>query len=237
MSPVKWRPSCHALNVLTSITNWMYGWAITSYMELLMQLLIHALIWVNPLLVKGVPDSRFYQNISIIGRWDYIRAWHYNDVIMSSMASQITRLTIVYSAVYSGADQRKHQSSASLAFVRGIHRGPVNSPHKGPVTRKMFPFDDVIIDVLMISRHRTHIEIKILPKWRHFSFSACILQPYMAMCMSGNMHGWFLMSRRIWMQLFTNKYIAPAQLQSYMILVFQNSMFSRKLTPQTWIIS
>ena len=46
---------------------------------------------------------------------------------------------------YSGADQRKHQSSASLAFVQGIHRGPVNSPHKGPVTRKMLPFDDVII--------------------------------------------------------------------------------------------
>ena len=44
-----------------------------------------------------------------------------------------------------GGDQRKHQSSASLAFVRGIHRWPVNSPHKGPVTRKMFPFDDVIM--------------------------------------------------------------------------------------------
>ena len=43
------------------------------------------------------------------------------------------------------ADQRKHQSSASLAFVRGIHRWPVNSPHKWPVTRKMFPFDDVIV--------------------------------------------------------------------------------------------
>ena len=70
---------------------------------------------------------------------------HYNDVIMSVMASQIPSLTIVYSAVYSGVDQRKHQRSASLAFVRGIHRSPVNSPHKGPVTRKMFPFDDVII--------------------------------------------------------------------------------------------
>ena len=50
-----------------------------------------------------------------------------------------------YSTVYSGADQRKHQSSASLAFVWGIDRWPVNSPHKGPVTRKMFPFDDVIM--------------------------------------------------------------------------------------------
>ena len=70
---------------------------------------------------------------------------HYGDVIMGAMASQITSLTIVYSTVYSGADQTKHQSSASLAFVRGIHRGPVNSPRKWPVTRKMFPFDDVIM--------------------------------------------------------------------------------------------
>ena len=63
---------------------------------------------------------------------------------MGAMSSEITSLTIVYSTVYSGTDQRKHQSSASLAFVRGIHRSPVNSPHKWPVTRKMFPFDDVI---------------------------------------------------------------------------------------------
>ena len=73
------------------------------------------------------------------------RHWHYSDVIMSTIASQIISLIIVYSTVYSGADQRKHQSSASLAFVRGIHRWPVNSPHKWPVTRKMFPFDDVIV--------------------------------------------------------------------------------------------
>ena len=66
---------------------------------------------------------------------------------MGTIASQITSLTIVYSTVYSDADQRKHQSSASLAFVWGIHRGPVNSPHKWPVTRKMFPFDDVIMNI------------------------------------------------------------------------------------------
>ena len=70
---------------------------------------------------------------------------HYDDAIMGAIGSQITSLTIVYSTVYSGADQSKHQSSASLAFVWGIHRGPVNSPHKWPVTRKMFPFDDVIM--------------------------------------------------------------------------------------------
>ena len=68
---------------------------------------------------------------------------HYSDVMMSTMASDITSLTSVYSTDYSGADQRKHQSSASLAFVRGIHRWPVNSRHKWLVTRKMFPFDDV----------------------------------------------------------------------------------------------
>ena len=71
--------------------------------------------------------------------------FHYNDVIMGAMASQITSPTVVYSTVYSGADQRKHQRSASLAFVRGIHRWPVNSPRKWPVTRNMFPFDDVIV--------------------------------------------------------------------------------------------
>ena len=71
--------------------------------------------------------------------------FHYSDVIMGAMASQITRLTIVYSTVYSGTDQRKYQSTASLAFVRGIHLGLVNSPHKWPITRKMFPLHDVIM--------------------------------------------------------------------------------------------
>ena len=60
----------------------------------------------------------------------------------------VKQSTIVYSTVYSGADQRKHQSSASLAFVREIHRWLVNSPHKGPVTWKMFSFDDVIMTCL-----------------------------------------------------------------------------------------
>ena len=64
---------------------------------------------------------------------------------MGPMASQITSLTIVHSAVHSGADQRKHQGSASLAFVRGIHRWAVKSPHTGPITRKKYPFDDIII--------------------------------------------------------------------------------------------
>ena len=78
---------------------------------------------------------------------------HYSDVIMGRTASQITSLTIVYSTVYSGADQRKHQSSASLAFLWGIHRWPVNSLHKWRSTRKMFPFADVIM-VIGCFKHR-----------------------------------------------------------------------------------
>ena len=65
-------------------------------------------------------------------------SYHYSDVIMSAMASQITGVSIVWSTAYSGADRRKHQNSTSLAFLRGIHRSPVDSPHKGPVTRKYF---------------------------------------------------------------------------------------------------
>ena len=64
---------------------------------------------------------------------------------MGAIAFHITSVSIVYSGVCSGADQIKHQSSASLALVRGIHRGPVNSPHRWPVAREMFPFDDVIM--------------------------------------------------------------------------------------------
>ena len=85
---------------------------------------------------------------------------HYNDVIMSAIASQIIRLTNVYSTVYSDANQRKHQSSASLAFKRGIHRWPVNSPHKGPATQKMFPFDDVIANSQIITRRHLEDGIK-----------------------------------------------------------------------------
>ena len=73
---------------------------------------------------------------------------NYNDVIMGAIASQITSLTIVYLTVYLDADQGKHQGSVSLAFVRGSHLGPVNSPHKWPVTPKMFPFDDVIMNAV-----------------------------------------------------------------------------------------
>ena len=64
------------------------------------------------------------------------KTYYYSDVIMNAMASQITGPWIVYPTVCSGAEQRKHRSSASMAFVRGIHRWRVNSSHKGLVTRK-----------------------------------------------------------------------------------------------------
>ena len=89
--------------------------------------------------------------------WDWniprgISQYHYSDVIMSTMASQTISLTIVYL----GTDQRKHQSPASLAFVMGIHRWPVNSPRKGPVTREMVPFDDVIMLWLLVAISHVH---------------------------------------------------------------------------------
>ena len=94
-------------------------------------------------LIKAITYPAYYAQYR--RKWNLSNLEHYCDVIMGTIASQITSLTIVYSTVYSGADQRKYQSSASLAFVRGIHRGPVNHPHKWPVTWKMFPFDDVIV--------------------------------------------------------------------------------------------
>ena len=76
---------------------------------------------------------------------------HCSDIIMSTMASQITSILTVCLAVCSDPDQRTHQSSTSLVFVRGIHWWPVNSPHKGPVMWKKLPFDDVIICIQLVS--------------------------------------------------------------------------------------
>ena len=112
-----------------------------------------------------------YRNLALIS----LTTFHYSDVIMSKISSQITSLTTVYSTVHSGTDKRKHQSSASLAFVRRIRRWPVNSPHKGQLTRKMFPFDDVIMSIAIRIRWQSflavfHILI-ILMKWwlQHFA--------------------------------------------------------------------
>ena len=84
------------------------------------------------------PDSSKNSITSLI--WGESLQWRYNDR---------DGVWFVYSTACSGADQRKHESSTALAFVRGIHRWSVNSPHKGPVTRKMFPFYDVIMIELL----------------------------------------------------------------------------------------
>ena len=112
---------------------------------------------------------------------------HYSDAIMSAMASQITGVSIDYSTVYSGAYKRKHQSSTSLAFVRGIHRWPVNSPHKGTVTRKMVPFDDVIIIFSTMAQHLSHsryacMSLRLLCgnpviDWCLFTIVSCLFLP------------------------------------------------------------
>ena len=93
----------------------------------------------------------YWDGCEVAEHYDMCRKFiqtHYNDVIMGAMASQITSLISVYSTVHSGTDQRKHQSSALLACVRVNSPGPVNSPHKWPVTRKIIPFDDVIMSIL-----------------------------------------------------------------------------------------
>ena len=91
---------------------------------------------------------------------------HYSDTLMSMQASQITSLIIVYSSVCSGVDQIKHQSSTSLAFVRWIHWWPVNSLHKGPVTRKIFPIWCVImITLLIVQTERLYGEKLPQQKW------------------------------------------------------------------------
>ena len=95
-----------------------------------------------------------YGIIDLYRRISWLFALHYGDVKMSAMASQITSLAIVYSTVYSGVIQRKYQCSASMAFVWGIHRRPVNSPHKWPVMRKMFPLDDIIMSIWKTTRNR-----------------------------------------------------------------------------------
>ena len=100
---------------------------------------------------------------------------HHRDVTMGAMASLITSLTSVHSTVHSGTDERKHQSSASLVFVWGNHRSPVNSPHKGPVTQKMFPFDDVIMEW-----HQVSFQSIMLPfiVWRLMTLSCYLPQCY-----------------------------------------------------------
>ena len=94
---------------------------------------------------------------------------------MGRMASQITSLTIIYSTVYLRRRSKKRQRSAPLAFVQGSHRGPVNTPHKGPVTRKMFPFDDVIIFYENIKQNITQYVNMNSASWYHMTYEIAII--------------------------------------------------------------
>ena len=94
--------------------------------------------WLQPHCVHCL-NSR-YSSETITPRENDTNNFHYSNIIMVLMVSQIIGLSIVYS----GAERMKHQNCASLAFVDGIHRRPVNSPHKEPVTPKIFPIDDII---------------------------------------------------------------------------------------------
>ena len=109
-------------------------------------------------------------------------AIHYSDVIMGVMGSQITSLTIVYSTVYSGADQRKHQSSASLAFMQGNHRWQNTDIHVSLPVKKLLGIwvhglheltgaDNIFITIRNTTRPYIHpnydisIEFEIWPKF------------------------------------------------------------------------
>ena len=76
---------------------------------------------------KALEDEFIFYFLGLSVFHNYSHCHHYNDVIMGAIASQTTSLTIVFSIVYLGTDQRKHQSSVPLAFVRGIHRRPMTS--------------------------------------------------------------------------------------------------------------
>ena len=100
---------------------------------------------------------------------DWLMKMHYDDLIMGTMASQITSLTIVCSTVSSDPDQRKHQSSVTLAFVWGMHQWLVNSPHKWPVMRKMFQFDDVIMELKIFQNQSAKMRKPILHHCQPYS--------------------------------------------------------------------
>ena len=135
--------------------------------------------------VTGGLSSQSASNAEIVYHHDpdpdHTLQWRHNELagVLKSPASRLFTRPFIHE------DQRKHQSSASLAFVWGIHRWPMNSPQKGPVTRKMFPFDDVIMvmsfsepkvckvgrihwlkDKALQQSVRLHDDVI---KWKHFS--------------------------------------------------------------------
>ena len=116
----------------------------------------------------------------------------------------------VYSTVYSGMDERKHQSSASLAFVQGIHWWPVNSPHKWPVKRKMFPFDDVIMIVMFnISKIRPK---SLLGPAKAQTFSLCLWRwPNMEIYSQNDCFGLVYDISSVHQKIFSNHQTIPCE--------------------------
>ena len=108
----------------------------------------------------------------------------------------------VYSTVCPGAYQRQHQSSASLAFVRGIHRyqSPVNSPRKGPITREMFSFYDVIMRMTSWHGNIRHITGQLWPVHPH-------KEPAMRRQLSKQWSRWWFetLPRSLWRHWLGNK--------------------------------
>ena len=110
--------------------------------------------------------------------WD-----HYSDVTMSGMASEITGISTVCPTVCSGAHQRQHQSSASLPFVRGIHRWPMDSPHTGPISQNLFPFDNVIMFTCFIETEPVSIGLKGQSlQWHHMYVMASQITSHSTLC-------------------------------------------------------
>ena len=87
------------------------------------------------------PQRQMGHNLYIASKFDVS---HYSDVLMRAMAHQITCVSIVCSTVCSGADKKKSNHRV-IGLCEENHWSPVDSPHKGPVTRKMFLFGDIIM--------------------------------------------------------------------------------------------
>ena len=160
--------SCHNFN--RGLTNWpmklVHGWVNNLHHTVLhgcnYSSMSQSRCWFNwSLLVNGDPGRSAN---SVHDFWDVVYM-HNRYVIMSTLA-QITGVWIVCPTVCSSRSKKtlNDQCSASLAFVRGIHRWPVDSPHKEPVTRKMFPFDDVI---MMNVKYRSEICCVTGKHWRN----------------------------------------------------------------------
>ena len=125
--------------------------------------------------LSNLGPSYLHNGISNTSKMAYL---HYNDVIMSAMGYQITDVSTVCTTGCSGADQRKHQSSGLLAFAKGIHRWPLNSPQIGPLTRKIFSFHDVIM--ILYQDHVRNIPVLVSTPLKVFSLgpinTACPVQ-------------------------------------------------------------